>query len=55
MNNKFEKSLPVRVQMPVYGVALFSNSIPDLVLVVMQLWLVKSGAPLFMIGLVFVV
>lgn len=53
MNNKFEKSLPVRVQMPVYGVALFSNSIPDLVLVVMQLWLVKLGAPLFMIGLVF--
>ncbi len=53
MNNKFEKSLSVRVQMPVYGVALFSNSIPDLVLVVMQLWLVKLGAPLFMIGLVF--
>ena len=53
MNNKFEKSLLVRVQMPVYGVALFSNSIPDLVLVVMQLWLVKLGAPLFMIGLVF--
>ena len=53
MNEKFEKSLPIKVQMPVYGVALFSNSIPDLVLVVMQLWLVQLGAPLFIIGLVF--
>lgn len=53
MNEKFEKSLPIKVQMPVYGVALFSNSIPDLVLVVMQLWLVELGAPLFIIGLVF--
>ena len=50
MNDGFDKSLPVRVQMPVYGVALFSNSIPDLVLVVMGLWLVELKTPLFMIG-----
>ncbi|MBT5048944.1 MAG: MFS transporter [Rhodospirillaceae bacterium] len=45
--------LPLRTQMPVYGTAFFSNSIPDLVLVVMQLWLIKLGTPLFVIGLVF--
>lgn len=45
--------LPLRTQLPVYGTALFSNSIPDLVLVVMQLWLIKLGTPLFVIGLVF--
>jgi len=50
MNDGFDKSLPMRVQMPVYGVALFSNSIPDLVLVVMGLWLVELKTPLFMIG-----
>lgn len=50
MSDGFDKSLPVRVQMPVYGVALFSNSIPDLVLVVMGLWLVELKTPLFMIG-----
>ncbi len=51
MNDGFDRSLPMRVQMPVYGVALFSNSIPDLVLVVMGLWLVQLETPLFMIGL----
>jgi len=45
--------LPLRTQLPVYGTAFFSNSIPDLVLVVMQLWLIKLGAPLFIIGIVF--
>ena len=50
MNEGFDKSLPMRVQLPVYGVALFSNSIPDLVLVVMGLWLVELNTPLFMIG-----
>jgi MFS family permease len=45
--------LPLRTQLPVYGTALFSNSIPDLVLVVMQLWLIKLNTPLFVIGLVF--
>ncbi len=45
--------LPLRTQLPVYGTALFSNSIPDLVLVVMQLWLIKLGTSLFVIGLVF--
>ena len=50
MNDGFDKSLPMRVQTPVYGVALFSNSIPDLVLVVMGLWLVELKTPLFMIG-----
>jgi len=45
--------LPMRTQLPVYGTALFSNSIPDLVLVVMQLWLIKLDTPLFVIGLVF--
>jgi MFS family permease len=45
--------LSLRTQLPVYGTALFSNSIPDLVLVVMQLWLIKLGTPLFVIGLVF--
>ncbi|MGB0575325.1 MAG: MFS transporter [Alphaproteobacteria bacterium] len=50
MNDGFDKSLPMRVQLPVYGVALFSNSIPDLVLVVMGLWLVELNTPLFMIG-----
>ena len=43
----------MRTQLPVYGTALFSNSIPDLVLVVMQLWLIKLDTPLFVIGLVF--
>ena len=50
-NDGFDKSLPMRVQMPVYGVALFSNSIPDLVLVVLGLWLVELKTPLFLIGL----
>lgn len=45
--------LPLRTQLPVYGTALFSNSIPDLVLVVMQLWLIALDTPLFVIGLVF--
>ena len=46
-------SLTPRTQLPVYGTALFSNSIPDLVLVVMQLWLIQLGTSLFVIGLVF--
>lgn len=46
-------ALPLRTQLPVYGTALFSNSIPDLVLVVMQLWLIKLDTSLFVIGLVF--
>jgi MFS family permease len=50
MTDGFDKSLPMRVQAPVYGVALFSNSIPDLVLVVMGLWLVELKTPLIMIG-----
>lgn len=45
--------LTARTQLPVYGTAFFSNSIPDLVLVVMQLWLIKLGTSLFVIGLVF--
>ena len=45
--------MPLRTQLPVYGTAFFSNSIPDLVLVVMQLWLIKLNTPLFVIGLVF--
>lgn len=44
--------LPLRVQLPVYGAALFSNSVPDLVLVVMQLWLVELGASPFLMGIV---
>lgn len=43
----------MRTQLPVYGTALFSNSIPDLVLVVMQLWLISLDTSLFVIGLVF--
>ncbi len=50
MTDGFDKSLPMRVQVPVYGVALFSNSIPDLVLVVLGLWLVELKTPLLMIG-----
>lgn len=50
MTDGFDKSLPIRVQVPVYGVALFSNSIPDLVLVVLGLWLVELKTPLLMIG-----
>lgn len=46
-------SLTPRTQLPVYGTALFSNSVPDLVLVVMQLWLIQLGTSLFVIGLVF--
>ncbi|MBK18358.1 MAG: hypothetical protein CMM52_05925 [Rhodospirillaceae bacterium] len=51
MSDEVEKSLPVKVQLPVYGVALFSNSVPDLVLVVMGLWLVELETPLILIGL----
>ena len=51
MTDGFDKSLPMRVQVPVYGVALFSNSIPDLVLVVLGLWLVELKTPLLMIGI----
>ena len=51
MTDGFDRSLPIRVQVPVYGVALFSNSIPDLVLVVLGLWLVQLKTPLLMIGL----
>ena len=53
MSGNIPSSLPMKVQVPVYGVAFFSNSVPDLVLVVLQLWLVKLGAPYFMIGIVF--
>ena len=53
MATKQAGDLPLRTQLPVYGTALFSNSIPDLVLVVMQLWLIKLDTPLFVIGLVF--
>ena len=53
MASEREDGLPMRTQLPVYGTALFSNSIPDLVLVVMQLWLIQLGTPLFVIGLVF--
>ena len=53
MSGNIHSSLPMKVQVPVYGVAFFSNSVPDLVLVVLQLWLVKLGAPYFMIGIVF--
>jgi len=45
-------ALPLRIQLPVYGVALFSNSVPDLVLVIMQLWLVSLGAPPALMGIV---
>ncbi len=45
-------ALPLRTQLPVYGVALFSNSVPDLVVVVMQLWLVSLGAPPALMGIV---
>lgn len=45
-------ALPFSTQWPVYGTAFFSNSIPDLVLVVMQLWLITLHMPLFVIGLV---
>ena len=51
MTDGFDRSLPIRLQVPVYGVALFSNSIPDLVLVVLGLWLVELKTPLLMIGL----
>ena len=53
MSRNIHTTLPMKVQVPVYGVAFFSNSVPDLVLVVLQLWLVKLGAPYFMIGIVF--
>ena len=53
MDREQDSVLPLRTQLPVYGTALFSNSIPDLVLVVMQLWLIELNTPLFVIGLVF--
>ena len=31
MTDGFDRSLPIRVQVPVYGVALFSNSIPPII------------------------
>lgn len=53
MNSETVGNVPWRTQLPVYGTALFSNSIPDLVLVVMQLWLIRLDTSLFLIGLVF--
>ncbi len=44
--------MPLRHQLPVYGAALFSNSLTDLVPIMVPLWLVALGASPFAIGIV---
>ena len=44
--------VPFRHQFPVYSAALFSNSLTDLVPIIVPLWLVALGASPFVIGVV---
>lgn len=44
--------VPLRYQVPVYSAALFSNSLTDLVPIIVPLWLVALGASPFVIGVV---
>jgi MFS family permease len=43
-------TVPPRHQLPVYGAALFSNSLTDLVPLIVPLWLVALGTSPFVIG-----
>jgi MFS family permease len=44
--------VPLRIQAPVYGVATFTNSAPDVVLVVVPLWVLTLDPSPLMIGIV---
>lgn len=44
--------VPLRVQLPVYATGLFSNSAPDLVLVVVPLWVLTLDPSPLLIGIV---
>lgn len=47
-----DATVPLRQQVPVYSAALFSNSLTDLVPIVIPLWLLMLGASPFAIGVV---
>mgnify|MGYP006266114485 CR=1 FL=1 len=47
-----EPNAPLRVQIPVYGVGLFSNSMTDVGSVILPIWLASLGATPATIGLV---
>lgn len=48
----WDTPVPFRYQLPVYSAALFSNSLTDLVPIMVPLWLVALGASPFAIGIV---
>ena len=52
MSTSAHSKVPLRIQIPVYGVGLFSNSMTDVGSVVLPIWLHGLGASPAMIGLV---
>jgi MFS family permease len=47
-----DAKVPLRIQAPVYGVAAFTNSTPDVVLVVVPLWVLTLDPSPLMVGII---